>query len=223
MIKAVIFDMDGLLIDSEPFWRASEIKVFETYGINLTDDDCRKTTGMRVEEVVKYWAGVYPQKNIDIQKTVQQINNNVIYLVNQSGQALPGVYNTINFFKQKGLPMALASASGNNIIDAVTQKLDIKKELKIIQSAEFMRFGKPHPEIFITTADKLNVNVQNCLVFEDSVFGVIAARAALMKVVAVPEHANYNKIDYSIANHKIKSLESFNAELFEKLNNDKNI
>ncbi len=217
MIEAVIFDMDGLLIDSEPLWRKAEIDVFGKRGIVLTEDDCRKTTGMRVDEVIKHWANIYPNVNLNVNDTLTEIMTLVTSLVIEHGEALPGVYNIIEFFKEKNIPVAVASASNLNLIKTVVKKLNIEQEFVTIESAEKLQYGKPHPEIFLTTAKKLNTKPENCLVFEDSIFGVLAGKAAKMKVVAIPEEANYQKKEFVIADAKLASLELFNNSLFEKL------
>jgi len=218
MIKAVIFDMDGLIIDSEPFWRESEISVFKKNGIELTEDECRKTTGMRIDEVVKYWSRVYPQANLNVDNIVREIMEEMVTAIKKHGSAMPGLMALIEFFKNKNIPMALASASQFILINAVVEKLKLHHDLNIIESAENMQYGKPHPEIFISTAKKLHVEPENCLVFEDSIFGVLAGKAARMKVIAVPELINYNKREYAIADFKIASLEWFNSSIFDQLN-----
>lgn len=218
MIKAVIFDMDGLIIDSEPFWRKSEISVFKRNGIVLSENDCRKTTGMRIDEVVKYWSRVFPEANLKIESIVSDIMTEMVTAITRHGKAMPGLMQLIQFFKDKNLPMALASASQFILINAVVKKLNLQDDLSVIESAENMQYGKPHPEIFISTAKKLNVEPENCLVFEDSLFGVLAGKAARMKVVAVPELINYNKKEFAIADFKIASLEWFNSSIFDQLN-----
>lgn len=218
MIKAVIFDMDGLIIDSEPFWRESEISVFKRNGIVLSENDCRKTTGMRIDEVVKYWSRIFPEAKLNVDSIVKDIMIEMVTAIKKHGKAMPGLMELIQFFKNKNIPMALASASQFILINAVIDKLDLKSYLSVVESAENMQYGKPHPEIFISTAKKLNIEPENCLVFEDSLFGVLAGKAARMKVVAVPELINYNKKEYAIADFKIASLEWFNSSIFEQLN-----
>lgn len=218
MIKAVIFDMDGLIIDSEPFWRESEISVFKRNGIVLSENDCRKTTGMRIDEVVKYWSRIFPEAKLNVDSIVKDIMTEMVTAIKKHGKAMPGLMELIQFFKNKNIPMALASASQFILINAVIDKLDLKSYLSVVESAENMQYGKPHPEIFISTAKKLNIEPENCLVFEDSLFGVLAGKAARMKVVAVPELINYNKKEYAIADFKIASLEWFNSSIFEQLN-----
>lgn len=218
MIRAVIFDMDGLLIDSEPLWREAEIDIFGKKGIQLTENDCRGTTGMRVDEVVTHWSLVYPEAHLNVDATVQEIMERVTQLVVEKGKPMPGVYQVISLLEKKGVPMAIASASSNALIDTVVQKFGIKPKFLLIQSAEFMKYGKPHPEVFIETANRLSIPTNQCLVLEDSVYGVLAGKAAKMKVVAVPDHENYHKTGYCIADKKIPSLELFDEALWQELN-----
>ncbi len=217
MIKGVLFDMDGLLVDSEPFWREGEIRVFSKFGINLTEDDCRSTTGLRVDMVVDHWQQRFPDIVLNKTEVVLAINTEVTRLILDNADALPGVYDTIGFFSEHNIPMALASSSGNLIIEAVVKKLNLNKHLAFWQSAEFLKYGKPHPEVFLVAAEKLKMAPEHILVFEDSVYGVIAARAARMNVIAVPEEANFSRPEFVIANAKLKSLNAFTPELFRSL------
>lgn len=212
MIKAVIFDMDGLLIDSEPLWREGEIRIFKNYHIELSEDDCRSTTGMRVDEVVAHWSRIYPELRLPQANVVADVMDEVTRLVNLKGKALPGVIQTIRGLRQANIPMAIASASNYALINTVVEKLEIKDYFQVIMSAEHMDYGKPHPQVFIETAKALKVLPEHCLVLEDSVFGVIAGKAAKMKVIAVPDQENFNKPGYCIADKKLDSLLAFNDD-----------
>ena len=218
MINAVIFDMDGLLIDSEPMWRESEMHIFGQYGIQLSEDDCRGTTGMRVDEVLEHWSLIYPGANLDCKKAEKEIIDYVANLVDIKGVAMPGVIEAIEFLKKKDIPLAIASASSLKLIEKVLAKLNIQHEFSIIQSAEFMNYGKPHPEVFLETAKKLNVRPEYCLVFEDSVYGVLAGKAAKMQVIAVPDVENLSKKGYCIADVKLNSLHEFTEQVWKELN-----
>jgi HAD superfamily hydrolase (TIGR01509 family) len=213
-LQAIIFDMDGLLIDSEPIWREAEKIIFSEVNITLTDEMCFTTVGLRIDEVVEHWYMKFPWEKPSKEMVKNKIIDKVIELILAKGEILPGVMETIQYFHSKGFPLAIASASSQIIIDAVTEKLNIKKYFNVIHSAEFEEYGKPHPAVFISTAKKLNVHPTNCLVFEDSVNGVIAAKASRMKVIAVPENIHFENSKFEIADMRLKSLNDFNEEVF---------
>lgn len=217
MIQAVLFDMDGLLINSEPLWRQAEKEVFSLVNITLTDEMCFQTVGLRIDEVVAFWFEKFPWNNIPQASVKEKIVNRVIELVNEKGSALPGVYSVMDFFTSRNIPMGIASASDEKIIHAVVEQLQIKKFLQIIHSAEHETHGKPHPAVYLTAAQKLKVKPWHCLVFEDSFNGVIAAKAARMKVIAVPEDIHFGELHFHAADYTLQSLTAFNETLWNKL------
>ena len=113
--------------------------------------------------------------------------------------------------------MALASASAMSLINAVLDKLAVRKYFNVIQSAENVRYGKPHPEIFLTTAESLGTSPTECLVLEDSIYGVIAGKAAQMKVIAVPDKELAGRREYGVADAVLKSLDEIDDELLNSL------
>lgn len=215
MIQAVIFDMDGLLINSEPFWKAVEIEVFKKVGIELTVEKCLQTVGLRIDEVVTYWYDRQPWNHISKKAIEAEIVDKMIERITNEGEPLPGVYDVIEFFWNQKMPMAIASSSYLRIIEAVVKRLKLKGFFEVIYSAEFEKYGKPNPGTFLTTAQKLNIAPTNCLVFEDSLNGVIAGKAARMITVAVPEFDNPKFI---IADKILHSLKDFDETVFEELN-----
>lgn len=215
MIKAVIYDMDGVIIDSEPLWREALIHCFNKVGFDFSQDKCRVTQGMRLIEVVEYWYAQQPWKGKSIQEVEQEILKKVTELISEKGIAMDGVYESIELFKAKGYKIALASSSASSLINVVLDKLNIRSEFEIVNSAEFLDLGKPHPEIFIKTAQELNVPAINCLVIEDSFHGVLAGKAAVMKVIAVPEKKYHNDPRFSIADYNLKSLKELENINFE--------
>ena len=110
MIQAVIFDMDGLLINSEPFWKAVEIEVFKKVGIELTVEKCLKTVGLRIDEVVTYWHDRKPWDHVSKKAIETEIVHKMIERITNEGEALPGVYDVVEFFWNQRMPMAIASS-----------------------------------------------------------------------------------------------------------------
>lgn len=155
MIEAVLFDMDGLLIDSEPFWQRAEIEVFETVGIELSVPMCLETRGRRLDEVVEHWFARSPWRSPSRREIAEAIVARVTALVSEQGTARPGVAHAIEFFARRGLPLAVASSSNYSIIEAALSRLAIRERFAAIHSGESERFGKPHPAIFLGAAHKL--------------------------------------------------------------------
>ena len=198
--------MDGVIINSEPLWREAIIYTFKSVGLDFTEDMCRITQGMRLYEVVEYWHHKTPWDGLSVKEVEAALLKKVTDLIIEKGPGLEGVNSSLNYFKSKGYKIALASSSALALITTVLKQLKIEHEFEIINSAEHLNYGKPHPEIFIKTAQQLNVKPINCLVIEDSFHGVLAAKAAVMKVIAIPEEENYNNPKFSIADYNIKSL-----------------
>lgn len=203
---AVIYDMDGLIIDSEPFWRQAEMKVFATVGLNLTEQDCIQTTGFRFDEVVEHW---WHKKQWTV-KTKQQIHDEVLdemeNAITHHAKAMAGVHTSLDYFKSKGMKMAVASSSAMRLIKATVKKLKIESYFDLLVSAEHETHGKPHPAVFLRTAEMLNVRAEKCLVLEDSFNGLLAAKAAKMKCAVVPYPEDYNNPKLVIADWKLKTL-----------------
>ncbi|MBL4706453.1 MAG: HAD-IA family hydrolase, partial [Flavobacteriales bacterium] len=176
--------------------------------------------GLRIDEVIAHWYKKSPWKETEEcskQAIENQIVDRVIELVIAEGEALPGVPDIFDFFKEQHIPMAVASSSKYKIIDAVLKKLDIQGYFELVYSAEDEPYGKPHPGIFITTAAKLTVEPTDCIVFEDSFNGILAGLSARMHVIAIPEGVNYTHPKFDIATKKLKSLLEFDLLCLNEL------
>jgi len=206
-IKALIFDMDGLLADTEPLWQEAEIAVFSDLGFSLNREMCQKVMGLRIDEVINHWITLFSLKNANPKVIESRIIETLLSLIDKHATLLPGVQKVLDLAQSNGLALGLASSSHLKIIDCLLNKLQIRACFSTICSAEYETFGKPHPAVFLTAAKELNVLPQNCLVFEDSINGVIAARAARMSVIAIPEKEHLNDVRFSIANKVLPSLE----------------
>jgi sugar-phosphatase len=215
--NTVIFDMDGLLIDSEPLWKEAAELLFLTYGKQLTPEQYVTTTGLRTKEFLDHWFRYFslPQAAVDNAETI--IINEVIKLVQQKGKPMPGVQYIFNFFLERNFKIGLASSSPPELINLVVDLLGIKNHIQVVSSAAGLPFGKPHPEVYLNCAVKLNSIPAECICFEDSFNGMIAAKAAKMKCVVVPSAHDSKNPCWEAADLKISTLTNFNGLLLDSL------
>lgn len=205
-IKAVIFDMDGVIIDSEPLWRRAMINSFTEIGIPFSDEHCRLTTGLRFKEVADFWFKKNNITNITINNFDELVINRLCDLIVEQGKAMKGVNEILPHLKEKGFKIGVGTSSNTKLMNKVIEVLNIGHYFDTLTSAEFLEYGKPHPHVFLNCAKSLTINPNECLVIEDSINGIIAAKAAQMKVVAIPEEINKNNPKFTIADYTVDSL-----------------
>jgi HAD superfamily hydrolase (TIGR01509 family) len=217
VFEAAIFDMDGLLIDSEPLWTQSEIEGFATVGIELDEQRCRETVGLGLDEVVEFRFESQPWAEPDQAQVAKHIHTRVRELIVNQGQALPGARAALAFVREKNCRVGLATASDLSLIEAVMQRLNMGDAFDHLQSAAGLEHSKPHPQVYLEAARQLGVAPQHCVAFEDSVPGLIAAKAANMRAVAVPEAALRSDPRYGIADLVLDSLVQLDDETWASL------
>lgn len=215
--RAILFDMDGLLIDSEPLWRRAEVEVFGRVGLVLDESDCFQTTGLRIDEVAEFWFQRSPWRGPSPGEVARQIVARVIELVRAEGAPKEGVAEALSFAAGRGVPVALVSSSPYALINATLDRLQLRASFSLVYSAEDEPFGKPHPGVYLSAASRLGVPPRACLALEDSLNGLIAAKAARMLCLAVPEPEHRHDPRFSLADHVIPSLLSFSLPLWSFL------
>jgi len=216
MIEAIIFDMDGVLIDSEPFWQESEIEAFGRVGLRLTREMCTQTMGLRVDEVVDYWHRRHGWDGCSSAELEEAIIGGVVERIVSKGEAKEGVEHALHFFRSHNLKVALASSSAYRLIRAATERFGLADKFDCVYSAEEEEYGKPHPGVYLTTARRLGVGPSACLAVEDSFNGVLAAKAARMKCVAVPEPGARRDPRFVIADAVLGSLAEINEGVWRR-------
>ena len=209
--------MDGLLIDSEPLWDEAATEIFSRYGIKLTSEQYTTTTGLRTKEFIHWWFTHFKIPLEDIDQVEKDIIEKVTVLVLQKGKPMPGLSHIFNFFTERGYKIGLASSSPVELINVVIDLLQIRNALQAISSAANLMYGKPHPEVYLNCANALNSHPAQCICFEDSFNGMIAAKAARMKCIVVPDAKNSREVKWNAADLKIPSLQSFNELLLQSL------
>lgn len=202
---AVLFDMDGVLLDSEPFWRKAQVEVFATVGLSLTEADCEATTGIRIDQVVEYRLPASDAPTRD--RVVERIVDRMVELVSSEGVRRDGVLEMLEEMSRLGIPCGLATSSSYRLLHATLRALGLESYFQIVHSAEDEVYGKPHPAVYMAAADKLGFKPQECLAIEDSVTGMVSAKAARMQVVVTPEACALEDPRFSLADLCVASLD----------------
>lgn len=204
--EAVIYDMDGVLTDSEPIWKIAMEEVFRSVGCTLTREDFQKTVGLRIDEVVHYWYSIAPWPDASPETVEKMIIQRMVELLTERATPLPGVIESLQFFQEKGLKIGLATSSYDVLIQTILTTLSITHYFQTVHSAEYEMFGKPHPAVYLSAAQQLDVDPKKCLVIEDSLNGIIAAKAARMTVICVPEKTHIRDPRLILADAEFESL-----------------
>ena len=209
----IAFDMDGVLIDSEPLWKIAMEEVFKSVGCSLTRKDFQKTVGLRLDEVIQYWYEHTGWENATPKEVEEAIVRRMIELLNENGTPLTGVIKTLEFLKLKGKKIGLATSSYAVLIDTVLKALSIRQYFDFTHSAENESHGKPHPAVYLTVADQLQIQPKKCLVIEDSLNGIISGKAARMTVVCIPEKSHSPEPKLSLADYHFDDMLLFLNEI----------
>ena len=162
-IDAVIFDMDGLMIDSEPLWHIAEKECFAAVGLSLSTAQCEETTGLRIDEVVQLRFAQSPWSGATVREVTSTIVEKMVNLLRSDVKPLPGLRNLLDRLDGARVPLALASSSPTVLIDAALDGLGLRHYFAQVVSAEGLEHGKPHPEVYLNAAKALGVEPCRCL------------------------------------------------------------
>jgi len=214
--EAIIFDLDGLLIDSEPFWYEGEKIFFERVGLSLSDADCLLTAGMRIDRVSRFWYARQPWPTPPtVDEVAMQINDFVIQSIRERSELLPGAAAAIQLAAAEGCKIGMASSSHFNLIEAALETFNLRRYFQTVASSETSGYSKPHPAVYLEAAQALDVAPSACLAIEDSINGLIAAKAAGMRCLVVPGHGLREDPRFVLADYRLDSLENLNTTLWQ--------
>ena len=217
-LNTVIFDMDGLLIDSEPCWQEAGMETLASFDITLTLEQYHHTTGLRTKEWIDYWFSHFNVDKKFAQQAEEDIHRLAIEKIAAKGVILPGVKELMTWCRDKKLHIGLATSSPLALVDVVVEKLGIRSFLEAITSASELPYGKPHPQVYLNCVKELGTTPLRCVAFEDSFNGMIAAKAARLKCVVVPAADQQSLPKWQAADLKLSSLLEFGEAQWNYLN-----
>lgn len=219
MIKAIIFDMDGVIIDSEPIHYDSNKRIFEELGIPVNKNIYSNYIGVSNQEM---WQDLKNEFNLSqsVEELVEkQSQENLEYIKKYAKEPIEGVVELLQKLKESNFKIALASSSPLRLIKEIVCKFDIEKYFEVVTSSEFVSRGKPKPDLFVYTAGLLKAQPKECLVIEDSKNGVKAAKAAGMKCIGF-KNPNSLGQDLSKADVVVEKMSEITVQLIEKIGLD---
>ena len=189
-MKAVIFDMDGVIVDSEKLWSQAEREVFGSLGVQVTNDLSILTQNMTTTEVTKFWYERFPWVHKSQEEVEQMVIDRVIELIEKEDCVISGIKNFMEKITKEGFKIGVATNSPYSVIPAVLRKANISHLVDAISSAEFEENGKPQPDVYLNALKKLNLTADQCIAIEDSNSGIRAAKTAGLKVIAFSKYSS---------------------------------
>lgn len=214
MIRAVIFDMDGLLVDSEVYWEEARRRYCADNGCTWRAEDELTVKGNNSHE----WAAAITKRcglGEQPERLIEAVVAYMRVLYAQDLPLLPGSTEAVRTLS-KQYPLAVASSSPPALIEYVMAEAEIRDRFEVIVSADEVGRGKPAPDVFLVAAEKLGIPPESCAVFEDSSAGILAARAAGMFIIAVPNpHYPPHGDALREADAVLDSLVDFRPELLQ--------
>jgi sugar-phosphatase len=208
-VRAIVFDMDGVLLNSEPLWRRAEVEVFSSVGVPMTLDMCDQTMGTRADEVVDYWFHRYPWSGESPARVEARLIDRVASLLQEhaANQAAPGLEVVLSYLESKAIPFSVASSSAFRLIETALRAIGVRHRFAAVHSAEIESHGKPHPAVYLSAAQAIGVAPEFCMAIEDSVMGLISAKAARMHCVVIPDPSVRGDRRLGLADAVLPSLE----------------
>lgn len=206
-VEAVIFDLDGTLMDSMWMWKEIDIEYLDRYNIEFPSDLQKGLEGLSFTETAEYF-----KKRFNLLDSIELIkrdwSNMARDIYANDVPIKEGVMEFLDYLKSKKIPMGIASSNSKELIDIVLEKHNIVDYFASVKSACQVGKGKPYPDIYLQVSEELQVEAENCLVFEDVPQGIMAGKNANMKVCAVYDHASKDVTDQKkrLADYYIHSM-----------------
>ena len=184
-MEAVIFDLDGTLVDSMWMWREIDIEYLGRFGIPLPEGLQSEIEGMSFSETADYFKTHFPAITDDIDKMKAEWNKMAWDKYVNEVPLKPGVLEFLKLLKQRGIRTGIATSNSVTIVAAVLESLSVSSYFDEVHTACEVGVGKPAPDLYLFVAKKLGVAPEHCLVFEDICKGIQAGKSAGMRVCAV--------------------------------------
>lgn len=210
--KAVIFDLDGTLVDSMWMWKSIDIEYLSRFGLECPKDLQKEIEGMSFSETASYF-----KERFKLEVSLDEIKEAWVQMSLEKYQRevslKPGARAFLDYIKEQGMAVGIATSNGKAMVDAVLDALDIRQYFQVVATACEVPAGKPAPDIYLNVAGRLNVNPEDCVVFEDVPAGIQAGKRAGMTVFAVED-----TFSLDMKEEKAQLADYYIKDYFELLN-----
>lgn len=214
-ISAVIFDLDGLMIDSEPLSKEAWERLLGEYGMELSDAEFRSAIGLDPMTTAEYMKRI-KKLNVDDEELLSRAEAMHMEVVITEAEPIDGLKGLIEILSGKGIKLGVASNSHEGYVESALQTIQMRDYFSCVVTVDHVNKGKPHPEVYLQAARCLDVEPEQCLAIEDSPAGLQAAIAAGMRAIAVPNH-ELSGGDFSGAYARFESLIELTGSLDQLL------
>ena len=186
--RAVIFDLDGVLADSEPWWNQIDAKLLAEYGVTYHGEYHRNVLGVSYRVAVEFYKNAF-HIAAPVEELMRRRGEIATEFFAKRVGLFPSAKATLEQLREMKLHLAVATSSVSNSARPFLERTGIARFFETIITGDEIGRGKPHPDIYLRTAEKLGVPASACLVIEDALSGIAAAKAAKMRVAAIPDTA----------------------------------
>lgn len=211
-MDTAIFDMDGLLIDSEPLWHEAAVEAMQVLGVSIDAEEYAGTVGLRTREFLQHWFRVHEIDMSHADDMEAEITRLVIGKVKTRGILMPGAEQAVRMLHGEGFRIGLATSSPLALVDAFFEKSGMQGLFHAVASAEHLEYGKPHPQVYLDCIRSLGSLPSNCVCLEDSFNGMLAAKSARSRCIVVPAREAFDKGCWQAADLKLATLEALTMD-----------
>jgi HAD superfamily hydrolase (TIGR01509 family) len=186
LFHAVTFDLDGVLADSEPWWNQIDTKLLSEHGVNYCGEYHRDVLGVSYRIAVEFYKNAFPI-SASVEELMRRRGEIATEFFAERVGLFPSAKRTLEQLSEMKLPLAIATSSLRASAHPFLDRTGIRNLFSVVVTGDEVERGKPHPDIYLQTANKLGISPEACLVIEDALPGVAAAKAANMRVAAIPD------------------------------------
>ena len=192
---AVIFDLDGVLADSEPWWNQIDAKLLAEYGVSYRGEYHRNVLGVSYRLAVEFYKNAF-HISASVEELMRRRGEIATDFFANRVSLFPSAKMTLEQLREMKLPLAVATSSVSASARPLLERTGIRSLFRVVITGDEVQQGKPHPDIYLLAAKKLGISPEACLVIEDSLAGIAAGKAANMRVAAIPDRRFVDPREY---------------------------